>query len=105
MFKIIFLVKKRSDMSRKAYQAYSTNTHGPLTCGLPGLKKYVINYAQPSDSGDPLFDGMVELWFDNLSDFERALASDQGQKALADQQNFLDTSQTRMLPVEEIALV
>tara|TARA_R110002110_G_scaffold175019_5_gene378366 strand:+ start:1458 stop:1736 length:279 start_codon:yes stop_codon:yes gene_type:complete len=92
-------------MSRKAYQAYSTNTHGPLTCGLPGLKKYVINYAQPSDSGDPLFDGMVELWFDNLSDFERALASDQGQKALADQQNFLDTSQTRMLPVEEIALV
>ncbi len=106
MFKVIFLVKRRADMSREDYQAYSTEQHAPIVAGLPGIRKYIVNYslaANPED--EPVHDGIVELWFDQQADFEAALASDSGQRALADQDNFLDVSRTVVLPVSEITLV
>ncbi len=99
MFKIIFLVTKRSDMTREAYQAYSTDTHAPLVLKLPGLEKYVVNYGV----GDaPAYDGAIELWFASAEAFQAALGSPEGQAALADQPNFLDTDKTVMLPVQEL---
>jgi uncharacterized protein (TIGR02118 family) len=48
---------------------------------IPGLKKYVINRVielVPGPGGvkrDPQFWGLVELWFDTLEDYERAINS------------------------------
>ena len=106
MFKVIFLVKRRPDLSVEAYQSYSTDTHAPLVAVLPGLRRYVVNYAVTADGGDaPAHDGVIELWFDTPGDFEAALGSEAGQRALADQANFLDTSASVMLPVQEHAIV
>lgn len=106
MFKVVFLVKRREGMSREAYQAYSTERHAPIVAGLPGIRRYVVNYSQVGPADDePAYDGIVELWFDHQGDFETALASERGQQALADQPNFLDVSRTVMLPVSESTVV
>ena len=106
MFKVIFLVKRRAEMSREDYQAYSTGQHAPIVAGLPGIRRYVVNYSQAaSPEEEPVHDGIVELWFDSQADFEAALASDRGQQALADQGNFLDVSKTVVLAVSEVAIV
>lgn len=102
MFKVIFLVKRKAGLSKEQYQAHSDGVHAPIVLTLPELRKYVVNYAISTDAeGDPPHDGVIELWFDSADDFQRALASEQGQQALADQANFLDVSATMMLPVEE----
>ena len=106
MFKVVFLVNRRADMSRETYQAYSNEQHAPIVAGLPGIRRYVVNYSlEASPEDPPAFDAVVELWFDDQQGFEAALASPRGQQALADQDNFLDTSKTVFLAVDEIAVV
>lgn len=106
MFKVIFLVKRREDLSREAYQAYSNDRHAPIVAALPGIQKYVVNYSFAADAEEePAYDAVVELWFDQPQDFEAALGSDVGQQALADQENFLDLTRTVVLPVNETSVV
>ena len=106
MFKVIFLVKRRPDWSFAQYQRYSDETHVHLVCQLPGIRRYVVNYASAADGQEaPPHDGVIELGFDDAAAFQHALQSKQGQQALADQSNFLDTAATQMLPVTETVWV
>ena len=65
--KIVFLVSRRSDHSVAQYREYSSNVHAPLVLALPGLRRYVINYARPSaDGGPPVHGVLVKLGVDQV---------------------------------------
>ncbi len=46
------------------------------------------------------YDGVFEIWFDDLASMEVAFASPQGQAEIADGPNFFDMERFRLLVVE-----
>lgn len=106
MFKVVFLVVRKDGTTVEQYRDHSTGTHAPLVQRIPGLQRYVVNYAEPPGEGSPPppFDGMVELWFESGQAFTDAMASSEGQAAVADQPRFLEPERTVMLVVDELVL-
>jgi uncharacterized protein (TIGR02118 family) len=77
MYKVIALVRRTPGVSAEEFAEYWKHVHAPLVrTTLPGLRKYVLNVAQPGRNGEPpAYDGMVELHFDDHESAERALSS------------------------------
>ncbi len=101
MFKAIILLKRKESMSLSDFKDWWLNDHAPLAKGLPGLKKAVFNLS--SGDGESEFDGVSELWFDSKEHFERAYASEHGQKVAAD--SLANVSKRERILVEEFEIV
>lgn len=82
MFKAIILLRKRPEDQQGDFGGWWLNQHAPLVRQLPGLVKATFNLVFDDEQRD--FDGISELWFASREDFDRAYASDIGQKVVAD---------------------
>src|SRR5262249_18826749 len=82
MQRAVFYLKRRADLARPAFFDWWLHPHGALAAQLPGLHRYIISLAADEQEGP--FDGMAELWFDDLAAAETAFASTGGQAAHAD---------------------
>jgi hypothetical protein len=98
----IFVLRRRSDLTRAEFQKYWREVHGPLVARhaeLLGIYRYVQMHTP--DAPPPLdelrgpmaepFDGIAELWWEA----ERAQGSDETRKAalralVEDERNFID---------------
>ena len=81
-------------------------THGPLLIQIPSMRKYIQSHVMPDPAqADTQCDGVAEIWFDSPEAFQEALASPQGQTAMADLPNFCDTAKVHIFAVEEVPLV
>lgn len=106
MFKAMFFLYRRGDLSTEAFQSYSKGTHMPLVEKVPGLKRYVVNHTVLNPAGAAgACDAVAELWFDSPEAFQSALGSPEGVAALADQPNYLDMERTHALIVEETVVI
>jgi len=106
MFKAMFFLYRRPDMSVEEFQAYSHGTHVPLVSKVPGLVRYVINHTAMNPAGAAhACDAVAELWFDSLEAFQAAIGSAEGAAALGDQPNYLDMSRTHALFVDEKTVI
>jgi uncharacterized protein (TIGR02118 family) len=102
MVKVIALLKRRSDLTHEQFLKYWRETHAPLALKLfPGLRKYVHNYCAPSPLGEPAFDGVAEIWVDDVETLNAFTSSEEGKKVNEDEQRFIDHSQMVVLFVEE----
>ena len=102
MVKVMFFVHRRTDISHEEFRRYGREVHAPLVARIPGLRRYVLNFAVCDAEGPaPLFDGVTEVWFDHAESFYAALSSREGAEALADQTNFLDTPRVQMVMFDE----
>lgn len=101
MFKVIYLIRRRKDLTREAFARYCRGTHVPLVEMIPNLRKLTINLVQPVDETEPDCDGVVELWFDDVAAFQAAHATDEASRASADHTNFVEIEHTRIMVVEE----
>jgi len=88
-YKVAFFSTKKAELTQQEFIDYSIETHVPLVLQIPGLRGYVLNFADPK-AEDPAYNAVVELWFDSEEAFQQGLASSQGQAALEDQGNFLE---------------
>jgi uncharacterized protein (TIGR02118 family) len=84
MLKIIFLCRRRPDITRKEYAAFVLEGHAPLALKHhPTLQRYVINIAEGSPPGGPEFDSLPALYFASLEDFrDRLYDSPEGQEVI-----------------------
>ncbi len=106
MFKIVFVLQKRSDLGTEEFRWYWKETHGPIAAKLPGLRRYVQNHVLPDPSqGEPAYDGIAELQFDSREAFEAAIASPEGQATLADVQNFVEPNKLYAGVVDEVTII
>ena len=106
MFKAMFFLYRRPDMSVEEFQEYSLGTHVPLVSQVPGLLRYVVNHAVMNPGGAPIAcDAVAELWFESLEGFQAAVGSAQGATVLADQPNYLDMTRTHPLFVDEKTVI
>ncbi len=89
-FKALYLVKRKPGMSFEDFRDHQVNVHMPLAQALPGLRYYVLDFYPPVDGEDQPFDGSAAVYFDSKEAHDAALASPEGQAALADLPNYQD---------------
>jgi len=106
MLKFIVVLKKRAEMNTAQFRDHLLHIHALLALQLPGLRKYLHNYpvADPSRK-PPLWDAIVELYFDDYASMESAWASPQGKASDADLPLFVDMEGTSWSVVEEVEIV
>jgi len=103
MFKVMFFLYRRGDLRAEEFQRYSRDVHMPLVRRVPGLERYVVNHVVANPTGaENACDAVAELSFASAEAFQAALGSSEGQAALADQANYLDTSRSHALVVDEL---
>jgi uncharacterized protein (TIGR02118 family) len=82
MQRVVIYLTRRADLLQPSFFAWWLGQHKALAEQLPGLRQYIISLAVDAPEGP--FDGMAELWFDDLAAAEAAFASPAGQAARAD---------------------
>ncbi len=102
MFKLIILLKKKTNMSNEEFAKYWLETHAPLAKKMPGLRKYIVNVVRRPPNREPDFNGVVELWFDDVDSMKKAFASPQGQATQKDTENFASSLTTLYIDEHEI---
>ena len=103
MLKFIVVIYRRAELTPAEFRRHLDEIHGPLARNLPGIRKYVQNFAcaDPKRPSPP-WDAIVELYFDNWAAMEAAWASPQGAASDADLPAFADLTRTSWSVVEEI---
>jgi uncharacterized protein (TIGR02118 family) len=82
MQRVVIYLKRRADLLQSPFFAWWLGQHKALAAQIPGLRQYIISLAVDAPEGP--FDGMAELWFDDLAAADAAFASPAGQAARAD---------------------
>ena len=106
MIKLNFCVRKKDDISADEFQDYWFNKHAPLVKSLREalhIKKYIQNHtgfaplddmANDTRGMTPTYDGLAELWWDDVETLQSAFSTEQGLQAAAelieDEAKFID---------------
>lgn len=105
MIKISIFLTRRADLTHEEFVTYWTQKHTPLIGSLPAGAVPVSRYVQllPTDDEIPgvatsSYDGVAEVWVDSVADAAAWFTSETYETVVAaDEENFLDRSQTRFL--------
>lgn len=121
MVKLVFVLRRRPELSREEFQAYWREKHAPLVASHGaslGLKRYVQTHTldsplndllQASRGGPAEYDGVAELWWESAEAFGAAAASPAGMQAAAelleDEAKFIDLANSPLWLAEEHQIV
>jgi uncharacterized protein (TIGR02118 family) len=78
MTRVIFVAKKRPDLTEDEFMTYWQQIHAPLVAKIPGVRRHVIHSVIRAELGaevEPICDGIAEIWFDHLSTAQDAAES------------------------------
>jgi len=103
LIKVIFLLNRRTEISRDDFIKHYLEKHAPIAKQMPGLRNYVVNTAIVRPGKEPIFDGASELWFDSLDSYRQAFASAQGKLTSEDADKFI--GKTTTLIVDEHVII
>lgn len=78
---MVSLMRRPDGVSREEFQGWWSNEHAPLALRIPGLRRYVLSF--PADP-DARFDGLAELYFDDVTTAQNCFASEEGKAARED---------------------
>jgi len=94
VYHVVFLVKRRPDMTPEAFADYWIGTHAPFTAKVPGLRAYRCYPAAGAQTGTSPFDGVAVLSFDDDVAYRAGIASPEFAAAIGDAPNFQDITTT-----------
>jgi uncharacterized protein (TIGR02118 family) len=107
VIKLVYCITKKPDMTDEEFFHYWKNVHGPIGARIPGLRRLVQSHrihvtgdARPAD-----YDGMAELWFDDMAALLEARESPEWQVSGEDEQNFIDRSRVAYFISEEHEII
>ncbi|HLK11002.1 MAG TPA: EthD family reductase [Candidatus Binatia bacterium] len=85
MVKLVFLCRRRPDVTHARYATWLLEGHVPLALRHhPAMRGYVVNVVEAVPPGAPELDSVGELVFDTLADYrERLYDSPAGERAIA----------------------
>ncbi len=103
MIKLVYCIRRKPGLSPEEFFHYWLDKHGPIGARIPGLRKFVQSRAisVPGDAAAPDFDGMVELWFDDIAALLAARRSEEWRAATADEAHFIDPTRVAYFVSEE----
>ena len=120
MVKFVYCVRRRPELTSEQFRKYWLEQHGPLVrqCAqVLKARKYVQSHTldtplngyaqQPRGTVEP-YDGITELWWDNLEAVVAAHSSPEGQKAnlllAQDEARFCDLPRCSVFFTEEFTI-
>jgi len=80
MIKFAYMINRVDGMSLEDFVDHHRRIHVPLFTSIPEAAQYVRRYAVSHPIGAPgqpapTYDGLTEIWFDSLADYEAFFAS------------------------------
>ena len=89
MLKQLSIFRRREDLSQGAFRNYWRNRHPEVVTRLPGIRRYVQNHVTAVLRGDPVWDGIAEVWFDDIQSMRANVVSPVLADIRADEANFI----------------
>ena len=121
MIKLTFCLHRLPHLTREAFQTYWLESHGPLVRrnqAALNIRRYVqchalttdLNEAIRAGRGAPeMYDGVAELWWDDLGALQAAMTSPEGEAAgrelLEDERKFIDLARSPLWFGEETTII
>jgi uncharacterized protein (TIGR02118 family) len=121
VIKLTFAVRRRTDLDPAEFHSYWRDQHGPLVRSLRpvlGIRRYVQTHRLETPLNDLLrasrsalepFDGVAELWWDDLDALVAATSSPEGSVAartlLEDEARFIDLEHSALWLGEEVEII
>jgi uncharacterized protein (TIGR02118 family) len=107
MIKLVYCITKKPGLSDEEFFDYWKNIHGPIGARIPGLRRLVqshtISGTHPIRAAD--YDGMAELWFDDLQSLLAARSTAEWQASTEDEKSFIDHRKVALFITEEVEIV
>jgi len=103
MIKLIYCITKKPDLTDEQFSEYWENVHGPIGARIPGLRRLVQSHRiiVQDDKKPPSYDGMAELWFDDVDALLAARSTEEWHASSEDEVNFIDKERTAYFVSEE----
>lgn len=117
MIKLVYVVRKRADVSADEFHDYWLHQHGPLVARVAkaiGAKKYIQSHTVLPEAGASVaqsrkmaapYDGITEVWWDSAEEMQASSATKEGQEAgrllLEDESKFIDFGRSTIFFTEE----
>lgn len=103
MVKLVYCITKKAGLMDEEFFDYWRNIHGPIGAGIPRLHRLVQSYriTVPGDTRRPDYDGVAELWFDDIESLLEARQSPEWKASSKDEENFIDHNRVAYLVSEE----
>lgn len=117
MIKLVYVIRKRADVSEKEFHDYWLHQHGPLVTRVAkaiGARKYVQSHTILPDAGASVsqsrkmaepYDGITEVWWDSVEEMQAGSSTPEGQEAgkllLQDESKFIDFARSTIFFTEE----
>lgn len=99
MVKMVQLLERREDYTHEEFVERWQGSHADLAKELPNLQKYTTSV--PTDPERSAYDGIVELYFEDVADLQAAFESETGEAVMADAAEFADVDACPTMYVEE----
>jgi len=103
MIKLVYCVSKKAGLTDEEFFRYWKNVHGAIGARIPRLRRLVQSHRLnvPGDKRRPDFDGMAELWFDDMEALLAARQSPEWKASTEDEANFIDHNKVAYFVSEE----
>ncbi len=107
MIKLVYCITKKPGMSDEEFFHYWEHVHGPIGACIPGVRRFVQSHRVhvPSDARGADYDGMAELWFDDMEALLDARRSAEWRASTEDEENFIDRSRVAYFVAVEHPIV
>lgn len=102
MLKVVITLVRQEGMAHEEFVQYWREEHAPLAEQLPRLRKYTIS--EPVDEDAPV-DGVAELFYDSVEDFEASMESEAADRVREDTPTFTDPEAGEQYLVRETVLL
>ncbi len=117
MIKLVYIVRKRDDVSQKDFHTYWLEKHGPLVRSVAKAlhaRKYVQSHTIAPEAGAQIaqsrgmadgYDGITEVWWDSPDELAAGTAGAEGREAgrrlIEDEAKFIDLKRSTIFLTEE----
>lgn len=105
--KVVAVVKRRPGLTLEEFRSHSLDAHAALDRRLPGLRRYEQCHVLDAlyEVGEPPFDCVSQLWFDDIAAAEAALMSAENAASAADLGRFADLGHAHAFLADEAWVV
>ena len=115
MIKVSVMLKRKPGMSAEEFHRYWKDSHGPLVLGLTEFMRHFRKYVQchtvtgalgDTPGATSEFDGIAELWLDNMDEVKRAFSEPRYLEVVRpDEHKFLDLANCVFMVTEEVPMM
>lgn len=106
MIKQISFFKRIPGLPEEVFHQHWRTQHATIVKELPGLIRYVQNHAISSVAGSdaPPFDGVAEVWFEDMETMRANVGSAALDRIRADEANFIDPASMGSIIADDVVV-